>query len=198
MLGASAGTQPRKLTRALGKSNDQNSSPYRVLRPHWQDLKASDLKQHCASVYTGTCQAHVKVYRGSVNRWTRKWRSTHLTQRLEENTFYYWKCGANLGVLAIARPHMHRTHVLLLKCHENIISSLFPGALFLDSSARIACPSDQVVEFPITRPTTIRCSVLRLCSQHRQAHDLNISAQARRVCPRPRATRVCEWWVQLY
>ena len=110
---SSAGTRPRKLTRALGKSHDQNSSPYRVLRPHWQDLKANDLKQHCASVYTGTCQAHIKVYRGSVNRWTRKWRSTHLTRRLEENTFYYWKCGANLGVLAIARPHMHRTHVLL-------------------------------------------------------------------------------------
>ena len=36
----------------------------------------------------------------------------------------------------------------------------------------------------------VRCSVLRLCSQHRRAHDLNISARARRVCPRARATRV--------
>ena len=48
----------------------------------------------------------------------------------------------------------------------------------------------------------VRCSVLRLCSQYlyiyRQAHDLNISAWARRVCPRARVTRVCEWWVQLY
>ena len=44
----------------------------------------------------------------------------------------------------------------------------------------------------------VRCSVLRLCSQYRRAHDLNISAWARRVCPRARATRVCEWWVQLY
>ena len=64
----SAGTRPRNLTRALGKSSDQNSSPYQVLRPHWQDLKANNLKQHCASAYAGTCQAHIKVYRGSENR----------------------------------------------------------------------------------------------------------------------------------
>ena len=43
----------------------------------------------------------------------------------------------------------------------------------------------------------VRCFVLRLGSQYRQAHDLNISARARRVYPRARATRVCEWWVQL-
>ena len=44
----------------------------------------------------------------------------------------------------------------------------------------------------------VRCSVLRLFSQHRRAHDLNISALAPRICPRAPATRVCEWWVQLY
>ena len=33
MILSSAGTRPRKLTRALGKSSDQNSSPYQVLRP---------------------------------------------------------------------------------------------------------------------------------------------------------------------
>ena len=34
------------------------------------------------------------------------------------------------------------------------------------------------------------CLVLRLCSQHRRPHDLNISARARWVCSRARATRV--------
>ena len=44
----------------------------------------------------------------------------------------------------------------------------------------------------------VMCPVLRLCPQHRRAHDLNISARARRVCSSARATRVREWWVQLY
>ena len=38
-----------------------------------------------------------------------------------------------------------------------------------------------------------KCSVLRLCSQHRRAHDLNFSARAQGVCPRARATRVCKY-----
>ena len=56
----SAGTHPKKLTRALGKSSNQNSSPCRVLRPHCQDLNANDLKQHMALAYAGTCQAHIQ------------------------------------------------------------------------------------------------------------------------------------------
>ena len=40
----------------------------------------------------------------------------------EERAFYLWKFGANSDVLAIARLHMHREHVLLSKCHELVIS----------------------------------------------------------------------------
>ena len=40
--------------------------------------------------------------------------------------------------------------------------------------------------------------MLRLCSQHRQAHELTTSARAQRACSSAQATQVGEWWVQLY
>ena len=114
---------PPKLSRALGKSSVQNSSPYQVLQPHWQDRKENDLKQNCAAAYAGTCQAHIQCTVAIENRCTRKCRYIHLTRRLKK-TFYFRKSGANWGVLAIPRPHMHRKHVLLLKCHQLVISEL--------------------------------------------------------------------------
>ena len=56
------GLGPKTWTRALGKSSDQNSSRYRVLRPHCRDLKVHDLKHNCAAAYAGTCQTHIRCH----------------------------------------------------------------------------------------------------------------------------------------
>ena len=94
---------PKTWTRALAKSSVQYSSQYRVLRPHWRDRKADDLIQNCAAAYAGTCQAHIRCTTALRIGTSRKWRTTHLTRRLKKKAFYFWKSGANLDVLAIAR-----------------------------------------------------------------------------------------------
>ena len=44
----------------------------------------------------------------------------------------------------------------------------------------------------------VGCPVLRLCSKHGRVRELTTLAQARLACLNAWATRVCEWWVQLY
>ena len=43
----------------------------------------------------------------------------------------------------------------------------------------------------------VRWSVLHLCFKHRRVRELTSSARAWLACPSARATRVCEWSVQL-
>ena len=39
----------------------------------------------------------------------------------------------------------------------------------------------------------VRCSVLHLCSKHRQVRELTTTARAQLACSSARATGVCEW-----
>ena len=116
----SAGTPTRKWTWALGKSSDQNSSQYWVLRPHWLDLKANVLKQNCASAYASTCQAHIRCTAslsliGAPENGVIRIRHWDLRKHISFQEIW---CK-----LAIARPHMLWKHVLPLKCHH-LISEL--------------------------------------------------------------------------
>ena len=124
----SAGTRPKKWTRALGKSSDQNLSHYRVLRLHWQDLKANDLKQNCASAYAGTCQAHIRCTTA-----LRIGASENVViQRLKKTHFI----SGNLVQIRKFWLSVGHTCIGSMCCCRNVISSLFSSDQFLDSGAR--------------------------------------------------------------
>ena len=158
-IGASAGMRPKKWTRVLSKSSDQNSSPYRVLRPHWQDLKANDLKQHCAFAYAVLRQLRIVAPENGI---IRIWR------RLKK-TFYFRKSCANWGIMTITGPHMNREAIKMSSARNFRAINFFTQALGLKA------PATESSSFQVLVPPLIGAKAELRPAMYRYDHALLIT-----------------------
>ena len=114
-----------KLVLGLGLENELECSVNLVTKTrvhiefygHIDKISRRMIWNNIALAYAGTCQAHIKVYRCSENRWTRKWHSAHLTQRHKKTHFI----SGNVVQIGEFWPLLGHTCIASMCCYQNVI-----------------------------------------------------------------------------